>query len=125
MAWWAIDLSEFDIQYKPCLALNGQILADFFSRTTPTRCGLGNVGWWILNVVDASQQTGAGVGLKFKAPTGERIEQAIQLDFPASNNETEYEAILDGVDLAKSVSPKKKLIIHSDSQCKTLNLLFS
>ena len=107
MACWAIELSEFDIQYKPHLALNGQILADFFSRTTPTKCGLGNVGWWILNVDDAFHQMGAGVGLKLKAPTGERIEQAIRLDFPASNNETEYEAILDGVDLAKFVSSKK------------------
>ena len=41
-----------------------------------------------------SRKTGADVGLQLKAPTGERIEQDIQLDFPASNNEVEYEAIL-------------------------------
>ena len=29
MARWAIELSEFGIQYKPRLALKGQILADF------------------------------------------------------------------------------------------------
>ena len=29
MAWWAVELSEFGIQYKPHLALKGQILADF------------------------------------------------------------------------------------------------
>ena len=52
----------------------------------------------------ASQQTGAGVGLKLKAPTGERIEQAIRLDFPTSNNEVEYESILVGIDLAISIS---------------------
>ena len=33
-----------------------------------------------------------------------RIEHAIQLGFPASNNETKYEAILVEVNLAKSVS---------------------
>ena len=60
-------------------------------------------------------QTGAGVSLQLKALTGERIEHAIQLGFPASNNETEYEAILVGVDLTKSVS-SKKLIVHSDFQ---------
>ena len=43
------------------------------------------------------------------------IEQAIRLGFPASNNETEYEVILVGVDIAKSVS-SEKLIICSDSQ---------
>ena len=42
---------------------------------------------------NASRQTGAGVSLQLKAPTGERIEQAIRLDFHASKNETEYEAI--------------------------------
>ena len=53
---------------------------------------------------DASRQTGAGVGLQLRAPTGERIEQAIWLGFPSSNNETEYGAILAEVDLPKSVS---------------------
>ena len=75
----------------------------------------GNADWWILNLDDASCQTRAGVGLQLKAPTGERIKQAIRLGFPASNNETEYEAILAGIDLAKSVS-SEKLIIRSDSQ---------
>ena len=58
---------------------------------------------------------GAGVSLQLKAPTEERIERAIQLDFPASNTETEYEAILAEIDLAKSIS-LQKLIMHNDSQ---------
>ena len=64
---------------------------------------------------DASRKMGAGVGLQLKAPTGERIEQAIRLDFLASNNEAEYEAILASIDLAISVS-SKEIIIQSDSQ---------
>ena len=63
----------------------------------------------------ASRQTGAGVGLQIKALTKERVEQAIQLDFLASNNETKYEAILAGINLAQSVS-SEKLLIRSDSQ---------
>ena len=74
-----------------------------------------SVGWWILNVDGASRQTGAGVRLQLKAPTRERIEQDIRLDFLASNNETEYEAILDGIDLIASIS-LEKIIIRSDSQ---------
>ena len=64
---------------------------------------------------DTSRQTRAGFGLQLKSPTGERIEQAIRLGFPASNNEVEYEAILAGVDLVNSVS-SEKLIIRSNSQ---------
>ena len=62
-----------------------------------------NSGWWILNVDGASRHMKAGVGLQLKALTGVRVEQAIRLDFPASNNEIEYEAILVGEDLAQSV----------------------
>ena len=67
------------------------------------------------DVDGASRQTGAGVDLQLKSPTGERIERVILLDFPTSNNETEYEAILTGIDLAKSLS-LEKLIIRYDSQ---------
>ena len=63
---------------------------------------------------DASRQTRAGVYLKLRTPTGERIEQTIQLNFLDYNNETEYEEILVGVDLVKFVS-SEKLIIRSDS----------
>ena len=49
---------------------------------------------------EASHQMGVGAGLQLKAPTEERVEQAIRLDFPASNNDTEYEAILVGINLA-------------------------
>ena len=51
-----------------------------------------------------SRQTGAGVGLQLKAPTGEMVEQAIQLDFLTSNNGTKNEAILAGIVLTQSVS---------------------
>ena len=53
-------------------------------------------------------------GCDLEAPTGEIIEQAIRLDFPAFNNEVEYEAIIAGLDLAISVS--LEIIIRSDSQ---------
>ena len=34
---WAIELSEFDIRYKPRTAVKGQILADFIIEFTPTQ----------------------------------------------------------------------------------------
>ena len=59
----------------------------------------------------ALQQTGAGLGLQLEALTGEVIE----LDFPSSNNEIEYEAIIVGLDLVIFVS-LGKIIIRSNSQ---------
>ena len=34
---WAIELSEFDIRYKPRTAVKGQILADFDMEFTPAQ----------------------------------------------------------------------------------------
>ena len=63
----------------------------------------------------ASRQMGAGLGLQLKVPTREVIEQAIRLNFSASNNEAEYEAIIAGLDLVIFVS-LEKIIIRSNSQ---------
>ena len=63
----------------------------------------------------AAYQMGYGVDLQLKSPTEETVEQVIRLDFLASNNETEYEAILAGINLAQSVS-SEKLLIHNNSQ---------
>ena len=63
--------------------------------------------WWTLNVDGALLQTGASLGLQFKALTEEFIEQAICLNFHASNNKAEYEATIVRLDLAISVSTEK------------------
>ena len=34
MALWAIELSEFDVQYRPRTAIKGQIVADFIAEYT-------------------------------------------------------------------------------------------
>ena len=115
MAQWAIELSEFGIKYKPHLVLKGYVLADFLVELPQPDVDQDNDGWWILNVDNASCDTGVGVDLQLKAATGEIVKQSIQLDVPASNNETEYEAILAGIDLAQFVS-SKNLLICSDSQ---------
>ena len=63
----------------------------------------------------ASRQMGVGLELQLKAPTGEIIEQAIRLDFPASNNKAEYKAIIAGINFAMFVS-LEKIIMRRDSQ---------
>jgi ribonuclease HI len=40
---------------------------------------------------------GAGVGLVFISPLGVRMEYLVRLHFPASNNATEYEALINGL----------------------------
>ena len=108
-------MSEFDIQYKPRLALKGQVLADFLTEIPQQEMEPDGSGWWTPNVDDASRQMRAGLRLQLETLTGEIIEQDISLGFPTSNNEVEYEAIIARFDLAISVS-SEKIIIRSDSK---------
>ena len=103
MARWAIELSKFGIQFKLRLAKKGQVLVDFLPEIPQSKVSLDSMNWWTLNVDGASRQTGVGIGLQLKSPTGEKIEQAIYLGFNSSNNESKYEAILVGIELAATV----------------------
>ena len=49
---------------------------------------------------------------------GDRIDCMIRLDFPTTNNEAEYEALIVGLDLAKAAGAKN-MIVHYDSQVVT------
>ena len=91
------------------------MLADFIAEIPRSKTHPENSNWWTLNIDGASRQTGAGIGLQLKSQSGERIKQAIRLGFNASNNESEYEALLSGIELAAVVSADK-LLIQSDSQ---------
>ena len=52
---------------------------------------------WEIHVDRASNQKGSGVGLVLMSPEKVVIEKSLRLDFPAMNNEAEYEAQLEGM----------------------------
>ena len=115
MAQWAMELSEYEIQYKPRISKKGQVLVDFLVELPQPNTRPNSEGWWTLCVDGASRQSGAGVSLQLASPAGERIEQAVRLGFDASNNESEYEALIAEVELALAVGANN-LLIQSDSQ---------
>ena len=90
-------------------------MVDFVAEIPETETCPENLNWWTLSVNRAPRQTGAGIGLQLKSLSGDKIAQAIRMGFSASNNESEYEAILAGIELASTISTDK-LIIRSDSQ---------
>ena len=53
-----------------------------------------------------------------QTPKGDKIECMIRLDFPTTNNETEYEALVAGLDLAKAAYVEN-MIVHCNSQVIT------
>ena len=49
---------------------------------------------------------------------GDKIEFMVCLDFPTTNNEADYEALIAGLDLAKVVEAEN-LVVYCDSQVVT------
>jgi ribonuclease HI len=58
---------------------------------------------------------GAGVGLVFISPLGMRMEYLVRLHFLASNDATEYEALIHGLRIAVELGIKG-LEIRGDSE---------
>ena len=60
MVHWAVELSEFDIQYEPRGSIKGQVYADFVAELSPGRdpqeVELGSQ--WMLSVDGSSNQQG-------------------------------------------------------------------
>ena len=117
---WAIELSEFDIIYKPKTAIKGQVLADFVLEFTPAEPAqnaqaMNDLPIWKLSVDGASNAQGSGAVLILTSPEGIDIEYALRFGFQASNNEAEYEAVIAGLNLAYSLEVDQ-LEVCSDSQ---------
>ena len=70
---WALELSEFDITYKPKNAIKGQILGDFVMEFTPTKLAedtqeTPDLPIWKLSVDGAVNAQGSGAGLILTSP---------------------------------------------------------
>ncbi|RVW75345.1 hypothetical protein CK203_052928 [Vitis vinifera] len=73
MLQWAIELSEFGIEFQPRLSMKGQVMADFvleYSRRPNQHHESSKQEWWTLRVDGASRSSGSGVGLLLQSPTG-------------------------------------------------------
>ena len=57
-----------------------------------------------------------GAGVVLISLEGEILKYAIRLEFPSTNNEAEYEALLMGLSLARALEANT-LIIQADSAC--------
>ncbi|XP_073061728.1 uncharacterized protein [Primulina eburnea] len=114
MTKWAVELSEYEIEYQPWPTIKAQILADFIvemetmetESSTPT---------WMVHVDGSSTSGGSGAGVLLESPQGDQFQYTIRFRFPATNNEAEYEALIIGVKLALAAGARR-LVAHSDSQ---------
>lgn len=69
--------------------------------------------WWMLHVDETVNNEGAGAGIVRVSPEGHNLMSAIHFLFQATNNDVEYETLIDGLKLA--VERKVKcLVVYCD-----------
>ena len=117
---WSIELSEFDIRYKPRTAVKGQILADFIIEFTPAQSTEAtqlapDLPIWRLSVDGATNAQGSDAGLILTSPDEIDTEFALRFGFQAFNNEDEYEAVIARLNLAHFMEADQ-LEVSNDSQ---------
>lgn len=76
---------------------------------------------WKIFIDGSSNTKGSGAIVILEGPYEINLKQTIRLNFPTSNNQAEYEALITGVKLAKEVGATK-LKAYSGSQLVTLQI---
>ena len=76
------------------------------------------LGQWSIHTVGSSNRHVGGAGVVIQTSEGDKIECMIRLDFPTTNNEAKYEALVAGLDLAK-VADAENMVVHCNSQLIT------
>ncbi|XP_074336438.1 uncharacterized protein LOC141673583 [Apium graveolens] len=135
MLKWAIELGHFDLEYYPRTAIKGQALADFILEfdfevddkaiVLAESSSQGNSPidereelshpWWILHVDGAVNNSAAGAEIVLVTPEGHHLMSAIHFKFYFTNNDAEYEALINGLKIALEVGVVN-LIARSDSE---------
>ncbi|GJS50625.1 reverse transcriptase domain-containing protein [Tanacetum coccineum] len=109
-------LGEHNITYRPRTSVKGQILADFLIEKpdknppdtpvveTPPEP-------WTLFTDGSSCVDGSGAGLILTSPEGTEFTYALRFQFIASNNETEYEALIAGLRIAAQMGVRNVQVL--------------
>ena len=69
---------------------------------------------WMIYTDKLSTQKRGRVGVVIISPEGDILKYGVQLKFPITNNEVEYEAILTGLRIAQALGAKN-VLRRSDS----------
>ncbi|KAL2491527.1 Uncharacterized protein Adt_27155 [Abeliophyllum distichum] len=116
----AAPVYKFDISYKPRSSRKGQVLVDFVAKFAHIPEGMPEakpqeVPTWKLYVDRSSGEVGAGAGILLVSPDSYNLNYAFRLEFNASNNTAEYEALLAGLRLALEMKEENSIsvVIHS------------
>jgi ribonuclease HI len=127
LAQWLLQLSQYEISTETPTAIKSQAIADLLAQF-PGEDGSvisqevpGEVGGallvgmadsiWTLNFDGSSTSVSSGAGVVLTREDGETIAKSFKLDFPCSNNASEYEAYITGLAIAHGMGIKHLRVI--------------
>ena len=125
-------LGAFDIKYMPRTSIKGQVLTDLIVEFAETSYEseiqaqhmdgklVGSIApqeplHWKVYVDGVANQRRSEVGLILISPEKLTIKKSLRLGFSATNNEAEYEALLEGMSMVQRVGGKA-VKMFSDSR---------
>ncbi|XP_058223147.1 uncharacterized protein LOC131332856 [Rhododendron vialii] len=133
---WAVELANYEIHFQPRTSIKAQALADFIAELTPTNPPASDpapstevilqaspsTAWklfhrdvWKMYIDGTSNSRGTGVEVVPLTPSGVLHESSLSINFPASNNEAEYEVLISGLKMAEALGIEE-LMVYNDSQ---------
>jgi hypothetical protein len=102
---WTMEIGQYDVEFISRRAIKAQTLTVFIAELTDS-CLQGIdelVDHWVMYFDGSYTLKGAGAGVVLIPPEGDALKYAIQLEFLATNNITEYEGLVNGIRLAKDL----------------------
>ncbi|XP_066365089.1 uncharacterized protein [Miscanthus floridulus] len=114
---WALELMGHDIRYIPHTAIKSQALMDFVTKWTEVQLPTPDVTheYWTMYFDGSVMGPGSGARVVLISPDRSKLCYAIRLHFSASNNTTEYEALISGLRIAIELGAMQ-LYVHGDSE---------
>ena len=109
---WDIELSKFDVKYQARNAIKVQVLANFIQGELDE---VEEVKRWVVNVDGLSMLYAGGIRVILKSPKEDKLKYATHLQYQTTNNKAEYETLLKGLELVKSLGTES-IIVQGDSQ---------
>jgi hypothetical protein len=133
IAKWAAELAGFQLNFQPRHAIKSQVLVDFVVEWTPApsipggpdhgsdpprmeaRAPVFTGPHWMLFFDGSARNKQAGASVVLIDPHGEQVKYMVHLNFGATNNMADYEALIFGLTAALSLGVRE-LLVKGDSQ---------
>ncbi|XP_024043085.1 uncharacterized protein LOC112099830 [Citrus clementina] len=113
---WFVQLSEFNLTYRPRGAVQAQALANFVLDCTEPSEEVHEEqpveqekpeGVWLIMVDGSRSEQGSVAGVVIRSAEGVEVFYAVKFEFQLTNNQAEYEAFITGLKLAHAIRAER------------------